>query len=176
MNEMRPIRAKSGTNQEGTSAHNRRVMIDALRLNGQLSRADLARATKLTKQTVSNIIEDLERDGLVSVAHRRAQRPWPTLDALPAGAGRRIRHRPADRPACDTSDRGGSRRHRSGACPGKPATGRPGQWCQGHSRPDRTGPHRTCRHCRVRPRSGLSVSASPCRVHSALRPTMTTNG
>ena len=65
MNEMRPIRAKSGTNQEGTSAHNRRVMIDALRLNGQLSRADLARATRLTKQTVSNIIEDLERDGLV---------------------------------------------------------------------------------------------------------------
>lgn len=65
MNDMRLIRAKSGTNQEGTSAHNRRVMIDALRLNGQLSRADLARATALTKQTVSNIIEDLERDGLV---------------------------------------------------------------------------------------------------------------
>ena len=65
MNEMRPIRAKSGTNQEGTSAHNRRVMIDALRLNGALSRADLARATGLTKQAVSNIIDDLEQDGLV---------------------------------------------------------------------------------------------------------------
>jgi hypothetical protein len=46
VNDMRPIRAKSGTNQEGTSAHNRRVMIDALRLNGALSRADLARATQ----------------------------------------------------------------------------------------------------------------------------------
>lgn len=65
MNDKRPIRATSGTNQEGTSAHNRRVMIDALRLNGQLSRADLARATNLSKQAVSNIIEELQRDGLV---------------------------------------------------------------------------------------------------------------
>ncbi|MBZ9818559.1 ROK family protein [Mesorhizobium sp. CA4] len=65
MHDISPIRAKSGTNQEGTSAHNRRVMIEALRLNGALSRADLARATQLTKQAVSNIIEDLERDGLV---------------------------------------------------------------------------------------------------------------
>ncbi|MEZ2126814.1 MULTISPECIES: ROK family transcriptional regulator [unclassified Sinorhizobium] len=65
MSDVRPIRAKSGTNQEGTSAHNRRVMMDALRINGALSRADLARATRLTKQTVSNIIEELEGDGLV---------------------------------------------------------------------------------------------------------------
>jgi hypothetical protein len=66
MSDIRPIRATSGTNHEGTSAHNRRVMIDALRLNGALSRADLARATRLTKQTVSNIIEELEVDGLVA--------------------------------------------------------------------------------------------------------------
>ena len=44
MNEQRSIRAKSGANQEGTGAHNRRVIIDALRVNGALSRADLARA------------------------------------------------------------------------------------------------------------------------------------
>lgn len=66
MNELRTIRAKSGTNQEGTSAHNRRVLIEAIRLNGPLSRADLARATRLTKQTVSNLIESLEADGLVA--------------------------------------------------------------------------------------------------------------
>ncbi|HEY4193161.1 MAG TPA: ROK family transcriptional regulator [Mesorhizobium sp.] len=65
MNDIRPIRAKSGSNQEGTSAHNRRVMIDALRYNGALSRADLARATQLTKQAVSNIIDELKRDGFV---------------------------------------------------------------------------------------------------------------
>lgn len=66
MNELRTIRAKSGTNQEGTSAHNRRVIIEAIRLNGPLSRADLARATRLTKQTVSNLIDGLETDGLVA--------------------------------------------------------------------------------------------------------------
>ncbi|WEX75631.1 ROK family transcriptional regulator [Sinorhizobium numidicum] len=89
MNEMRPIRAKSGTNQEGTSAHNRRVMIDALRLNGQLSRADLARATALTKQTVSNIIDELENDGLVtSLAAVRRGRGQPSTPyrLVPEGA------------------------------------------------------------------------------------------
>lgn len=66
MSEMRQIRAKRGTNLGGASAHNRRVIIDALRVNGALSRADLARATRLTPQTVSNIIEELSRDGLVT--------------------------------------------------------------------------------------------------------------
>ena len=66
MNDLRPIRAKTGTNQEGASAHNRRVIMEALRLNGALSRADLARATLLTKQTVSNLMEALEEDGLVA--------------------------------------------------------------------------------------------------------------
>lgn len=76
MSDSSPIRATSGTNQEGTSAHNRRVMMDALRLNGALSRADLARATQLTKQAVSNIIEELERDGFVV-----------SLDAVRKGRG-----------------------------------------------------------------------------------------
>lgn len=66
MNEQRSIRAKSGANHEGTSAHNRRVIIDALRINGALSRADLARATGLTKQAVSNLVETLENEGLVA--------------------------------------------------------------------------------------------------------------
>lgn len=89
MSNPRPIRAKSGTNHEGTSAHNRRVMIDALRVNGALSRADLARATRLTKQTVSNIIEELERDGLVvsqeTVRKGRGQ-PSTPYALVPGGA------------------------------------------------------------------------------------------
>ena len=89
MNDTRPIRAKSGTNHEGTSAHNRRVMIDALRVNGALSRADLARATRLTKQTVSNIIDELERDGLVTsqqtVRNGRGQ-PSTPYALVPEGA------------------------------------------------------------------------------------------
>lgn len=83
------IRAKSGTNHEGTSAHNRRVMIDALRLNGALSRADLARATRLTKQAVSNIIDELERDGMVvaqeTVKRGRGQ-PSTPYALVPGGA------------------------------------------------------------------------------------------
>lgn len=89
MHDIRPIRATSGTNQEGTSAHNRRVMIDALRLNGALSRADLARATQLTKQAVSNIIEELERDGfVVSLEAVRKGRGQPSTPyrLVPEGA------------------------------------------------------------------------------------------
>ena len=89
MSDIRPIRATSGTNQEGTSAHNRRVMIDALRLNGALSRADLARATQLTKQAVSNIIEELERGGFVvsleAVRKGRGQ-PSTPYQLVPEGA------------------------------------------------------------------------------------------
>lgn len=86
---MRVIRGKSGTNQEGTSAHNRRVMVDALRLNGKLSRADLARASGLTKQAVSNIIDDMEKEGLVvSLAAVRNGRGQPSTPyrLVPEGA------------------------------------------------------------------------------------------
>ncbi|WP_112609767.1 ROK family transcriptional regulator [Rhizobium sp. WW22] len=89
MNDIRPIRATSGTNHEGTSAHNRRVIIDALRLNGALSRADLARATRLTKQTVSNIIEELEHDGLVTsreTVRRGRGQPSTPYGLVPEGA------------------------------------------------------------------------------------------
>jgi predicted NBD/HSP70 family sugar kinase len=89
MNDIRPIRAKTGTNHEGTSAHNRRVMIDALRINGALSRADLARATRLTKQTVSNIIEELALDGLVvpeDVVRKGRGQPSTPYRLVPDGA------------------------------------------------------------------------------------------
>ncbi|MEP7453805.1 ROK family transcriptional regulator [Phyllobacterium sp. SB3] len=83
------IRAKSGTNLGGASAHNRRIMIDALRVNGALSRADLARATGLTPQTVSNIIEELAGEGLVrsqaSVRKGRGQ-PATPYQLVPEGA------------------------------------------------------------------------------------------
>ena len=41
------------------------MVIDALRLNGALSRAELARSTHLTPQAVSNIIQQLQAAGLV---------------------------------------------------------------------------------------------------------------
>lgn len=89
MSDRPTIRAKSGTNLGGASAHNRRIMIDALRINGSLSRADLARATGLTPQTVSNIIEELASDGLVrsqaSIRKGRGQ-PATPYQLVPAGA------------------------------------------------------------------------------------------
>lgn len=72
---------RAGANMEGASAHNRRVVFDVLRLSGPLSRADLARRTGLSSQTVSNIIEDFTGAGLVEtgdrVAGRRGQPATP---------------------------------------------------------------------------------------------------
>lgn len=72
---------RAGANLEGASAHNRRVVFDLLRLSGPLSRADLARRTGLSSQTVHNIIEDFGAAGLVEtgtrVAGRRGQPATP---------------------------------------------------------------------------------------------------
>ena len=63
-------RNRSGANLEGASEHNRRVVLDRLRLRGPMSRADLARESSLTVQTVSNIIESLVGLGLVNAGPR----------------------------------------------------------------------------------------------------------
>lgn len=89
MGRQETIRARAGTNLGGASAHNRRVIVDALRINGALSRADLARATRLTKQTVSNIMDELEREGLVRAqATQRIARGQPITpyELVPEGA------------------------------------------------------------------------------------------
>lgn len=62
------MRTKSGTNIAGAGEHNRRVIMHGLRINGAMSRAQIARSTGLVKQTVSNIVEELEREGLVRAA------------------------------------------------------------------------------------------------------------
>lgn len=51
--------------------HNRRIIIQALRRHGGLSRADLSRMTGLTAQAIANIISALMNDGLVCEAGRR---------------------------------------------------------------------------------------------------------
>ena len=76
-NKKTTVRAEFGSNAGSAGAHNRRVIIDAIRVNKALSRAQLARATKLTKQTVSNIIDELEQDGLVK-----------PLDSIKEGRGK----------------------------------------------------------------------------------------
>src|SRR4051794_20639023 len=85
----RPIRAVAGTNLDGASAHNRRVIFDALRINGALTRADLARAPNLTPQPVSNIMDILQIAGLVPADEPRRQgrgQPARPYRILPEGA------------------------------------------------------------------------------------------
>ncbi len=51
--------------------HNRRIIIQALRRHGGLSRAELARMTGLTPQAIANIVSALMNDGMVREAGRR---------------------------------------------------------------------------------------------------------
>ncbi|QPC93472.1 ROK family transcriptional regulator [Mesorhizobium sp. INR15] len=63
----------SGTNLEQAKSHNRRVVIESIRANGPLSRAAIARMTALTAQTVSNIVEELEKSHLLIPAEAQRQ-------------------------------------------------------------------------------------------------------
>lgn len=55
-----------GSNQMGMSQFNERVVLQAVRLHGSMPKADLARLTNLSTQTVSLIINRLLEEGLVS--------------------------------------------------------------------------------------------------------------
>ncbi len=54
-----------GSNQLGMRQYNERVVLQAIRLHGSLPKADLARLTHLSTQTVSLIVDRLHSDGLV---------------------------------------------------------------------------------------------------------------
>ncbi|MBX4970751.1 ROK family transcriptional regulator [Rhizobium binae] len=83
------MKAISGTNLEQAKSHNRRVVIEAVRTHGPLSRAAIARMTALTAQTVSNIVEELERSHLLVPAEaQKLARGQPIIpySINPAGA------------------------------------------------------------------------------------------
>jgi len=54
-----------GSNHEGMRQFNERIVLQAIRLHGALPKAELARLTQLSKQTVSVIVERLLDDGLL---------------------------------------------------------------------------------------------------------------
>lgn len=84
-----PIKAVLGAGLGAAVAHNRRAVIDAIRVNGPLSRADLARATRLAKQTLSNIVEELEASGLLVACDPVTEgrgKPATPYDLAPMGA------------------------------------------------------------------------------------------
>jgi predicted NBD/HSP70 family sugar kinase len=64
----------AGTNLERAKGFNRRVVVEALRRHAPCSRAELARLTHLSPQTISNIIGEFLAADLVRVAGRRPSR------------------------------------------------------------------------------------------------------
>jgi predicted NBD/HSP70 family sugar kinase len=78
-----------GSNQHGVSQFNERVVLQAVRLNGGLPKADLARLTRLSTQTVSLIIDRLLAQGQVRKGTpRRGKVGQPSVPILldPDGA------------------------------------------------------------------------------------------
>ncbi|PRY26164.1 putative NBD/HSP70 family sugar kinase [Aliiruegeria haliotis] len=69
-----------GANAGRSRSHNRRVVLDKVRDAGKIGRAEIARATGLSTQAVSNIIAELVADGLlVEDGRRSAGRGLPAL-------------------------------------------------------------------------------------------------
>jgi predicted NBD/HSP70 family sugar kinase len=61
----------SGTNLERAADHNQRVTLHAIRVNGSLTRVDLANITGLTPPAIANITKRLREEGLIATAGRR---------------------------------------------------------------------------------------------------------
>ncbi len=100
-----------GANQAGGRAYNERLTISLIRLNGPLPKAELARLTGLSAQTLSQIVRRLEADGLlVAQAPLRGRIGQPSVPyALnPMGAlsfGVKIGRRSTDVVLCDLHGR-----------------------------------------------------------------------
>ena len=70
----------SGTNLQYANSYNVRIVLEAIRLYGPLSRIDIARQTNLTAQTVTNITKKLMNAGLIYEADRfQAGRGAPSI-------------------------------------------------------------------------------------------------
>lgn len=79
----------TGTNLKYTKAYNYRIVLETIRLHGPCSRADIARSTSLTAQTVSNIVRELMDAGLVLKDGQRQEgrgAPATTLKINPDSA------------------------------------------------------------------------------------------
>lgn len=61
-----------GANAGRSRSHNRQVVMSAVRSAGEIGRAEVARASGLSIQAVSNIMAELEADGLLAPTGRRS--------------------------------------------------------------------------------------------------------
>lgn len=94
--------ARGGSNQTGVRAYNERLVLSLVRRHDALSRADIARLTGLSAQTVSVIMRGLENDGLLVRGERtrgRVGQPSTPMRLAADGAfsaGLKIGRRSAD--------------------------------------------------------------------------------
>ena len=81
--------SRNGTNLEHAHLLNQRVILETIRLRGPVSRVEIARVTSLTNQTVFNIVDGLQRAGLIQEfglkAAERGQ-PAKVFEINPDGA------------------------------------------------------------------------------------------
>ena len=63
----------TGTNLVYTKKYNLRIVHEVIRVHGPLSRADVARHTQLSVQTVSNLVKELLELRLVQEGGRRSE-------------------------------------------------------------------------------------------------------
>jgi predicted NBD/HSP70 family sugar kinase/biotin operon repressor len=69
---MAPISSISGSNAERSRSSNRQAVLGRIQLAGRMGRAEIARALGLSTQAVSNIIAELEEDGLLLETGKRS--------------------------------------------------------------------------------------------------------
>lgn len=99
---LRTVDPDRGTNQSGVRLYNERLVLSLVRRYRALPKADLARLTGLSAQTVSVIVKQLEADGLVIKEARqrgRVGQPSTPFALNPDGAlsyGLKIGRRSAD--------------------------------------------------------------------------------
>lgn len=64
-----------GTNQDLGRPYNRRIVLEAVRLHGPISRAEIARLVALSPQTITNIVREFEEMGLLTARRETPKGP-----------------------------------------------------------------------------------------------------
>lgn len=73
-------RVAIGSNPERNRAHNRRVVLEVIRMHEHLGRTEIARRARLTPQAVANIVEELLSEGLlIELGRLRSGRGQPPI-------------------------------------------------------------------------------------------------
>lgn len=76
MNDSSPITASfrtSGTNLTRAKTHNHRVVLEVIRTRGPIGRTEISEITSLSRQTVQNIVGELESRGVVEMQAQKAR-------------------------------------------------------------------------------------------------------